>query len=110
VSAVVESVRRTTRLVVVEENAADYGISAAVVSAIAQEVPQGFASRRIGAAPVPLPGARHLADAVERHTVHAGQHLQRVFERDQPVRHRPGACMCSCRYAALVAAAAVFTA
>lgn len=64
VADVVDSVRRTRRLVVVEENVADYGISAAVVAAVAQEVPQGFASRRVGAAPVPLPGARHLEDSV----------------------------------------------
>ena len=64
VSPVVDSVRRTGRLVVVEENVADYGISAAVVSAVAQELPYGFACRRLGAAAVPLPSARHLEDAV----------------------------------------------
>lgn len=64
VSAVVDSVRRTGRLVVVEENVADYGVSAAVVAAVADELPRGFASRRVGAQPVPLPGARHLEDAV----------------------------------------------
>ena len=63
-TAVVDSVRRTRRLVVVEENVADYGVSAAVVAAVAHELPQGFASRRVGAQPVPLPSARHLEDAV----------------------------------------------
>jgi 2-oxoisovalerate dehydrogenase E1 component len=64
VSKVVDSVRRTRRLVVVEENVADYGVSSAVVSAVAEQVPHGFASRRVGAVPVPLPSARHLEDAV----------------------------------------------
>jgi 2-oxoisovalerate dehydrogenase E1 component len=64
VSAVVDSVRRTGRLVVVEESVADYGVSAAVVSAVAQQLPHGFACRRLGAAAVPLPSARHLEDAV----------------------------------------------
>jgi pyruvate/2-oxoglutarate/acetoin dehydrogenase E1 component len=64
VSAVVDSVRRTGRLVVVEESVADYGVSAAVVSRVAQQLPHGFACRRLGAAAVPLPSARHLEDAV----------------------------------------------
>lgn len=63
-AAVVESVRRTGRLVVVEEGVAEYGVSAAVVAAVADRLPRGFASRRVGAEPVPLPSARHLEDAV----------------------------------------------
>ena len=64
VDRVVESVRRTRRLVVVEENAVAYGVSSAVVAAVAEQLPDGFASRRVGADPVPLPSARHLEAAV----------------------------------------------
>jgi 2-oxoisovalerate dehydrogenase E1 component len=79
VSAVVDSVRRTTRLVVVEENVADYGISAAVVSAVAQQLPHGFACRALGAAPVPLPSARPLEDAVLPSTAAVATAIQEIL-------------------------------
>lgn len=60
---VVHSVRRTRRIVVVEENVADYGVAAAVISQIAQLVP-GAACRSVGAKPLPIPSARHLEDRV----------------------------------------------
>lgn len=64
VSAVVDSVRRTGRLVVVEENTVEYGVSAAVVAAVSQALPRGCVCRQVGTVPVPLPSARHLEDAV----------------------------------------------
>jgi pyruvate dehydrogenase E1 component beta subunit len=60
---VVESARRTGRLVVVEENVADFGIGAAVISAVAQRV-GSLACRAVGSAPVPIPAVRHLEDQV----------------------------------------------
>src|SRR5439155_19185428 len=64
VSEVVASVRRTGRLVVVEENVADFGVGSAVVAAVAQQLPGGFACRVVGAEPVPLPCVRHLEERV----------------------------------------------
>ncbi len=64
VSEVVASVRRTGRLVVVEENVPDFGVGSAVVAAVAQQVPKGLACRVVGAEPVPLPCVRHLEERV----------------------------------------------
>jgi 2-oxoisovalerate dehydrogenase E1 component len=64
VSEVVASARRTQRLVVVEENVADFGVGAAVLAAVAQQLPGGLACRAVGARPVPLPSVRHLEDRV----------------------------------------------
>ena len=57
-------VRRTGRLVVVEENVPDFGVGSAVVAAVAQQVPRGLACRVVGAEPVPLPCVRHLEERV----------------------------------------------
>jgi 2-oxoisovalerate dehydrogenase E1 component len=61
---VIASVARTRKLVVVEENVADYGVNSAVVTAVARELGQGFACRTVGARPVPLPCVRHLEEKV----------------------------------------------
>jgi pyruvate/2-oxoglutarate/acetoin dehydrogenase E1 component len=50
-------------LVVVEENVADFGVAAAVLSAVSQEV-RSLACRAVGCLPVPLPAVRHLEDLV----------------------------------------------
>jgi len=60
---IVASARRTGRLVVVEENVADFGVAAAVLSAVSQEV-RSLACRAVGCLPVPLPAVRHLEDLV----------------------------------------------
>jgi 2-oxoisovalerate dehydrogenase E1 component len=61
---VIESVKRTRRLVVVEESVPTYGISAAIVAAVAEQMPEGFSSRMVGARPIPLPAVRHLEDEI----------------------------------------------
>jgi len=61
---IVASVKRTGRLVVVEENVVDFGIGAAVIAAVAQQLSRPFACRAVGARPVPIPSARHLEDEV----------------------------------------------
>jgi 2-oxoisovalerate dehydrogenase E1 component len=61
---VIDSIKRTRRLVVVEESVPNYGISAAIVAAVAEQVPEGFSCRMVGARPVPLPAVRHLEDEV----------------------------------------------
>jgi 2-oxoisovalerate dehydrogenase E1 component len=61
---IADSVRRTRRLVVLEENSPDYSVAAAVISGVAQRVPGGFACRAVGARPAPLPSVRHLEDEV----------------------------------------------
>jgi pyruvate dehydrogenase E1 component beta subunit len=64
VTAVVESVRRTGRLLVVEETEPAFGVGASVIAGVAQQMPRGFACRAVGARPVPIPSARHLEDEV----------------------------------------------
>lgn len=64
VSEVVASVRQTRRLIVVEENVPDFSVASAVLAAVAQQVPEGFACRAVGARPVPLPCVRRLEEKV----------------------------------------------
>ena len=76
VKEIIESVRRTKRLVVVEESTADYGLASAVIAQIAQVVP-GTICRAVGAKALPIPSVRHLEDevlpnaTVIRHAIHA---------------------------------------
>jgi 2-oxoisovalerate dehydrogenase E1 component len=64
VTEIVASVQRTRRLVVVEENVAAFGVGAAVIAAVAQQLSTPFTCRAVGAQPVPIPSARHLEDEV----------------------------------------------
>jgi pyruvate/2-oxoglutarate/acetoin dehydrogenase E1 component len=64
VTEIVESVRQTRRVVVVEENVADFSFASAVIATVAQQVSEGFACRAVGARPVPLPCVRHLEEQV----------------------------------------------
>jgi pyruvate/2-oxoglutarate/acetoin dehydrogenase E1 component len=64
VSGIVESVRSTKRVVVVEENVSEYGVASSVIAAVAQKLPGWFASRTVGVKPVPLPAVRHLEEKV----------------------------------------------
>lgn len=61
--AIIDSVRRTKRLVVVEEGQADFGMAAAVISCVTQEL-GAVACRAVGANPTPIPAVRHLEDQV----------------------------------------------
>jgi pyruvate/2-oxoglutarate/acetoin dehydrogenase E1 component len=58
------SVQTTGRLVVVEEGVATYGVSAALIAAVAQRLDRSFVSRAIGMRPLPIPCSRHLEDQV----------------------------------------------
>lgn len=60
---IVASVRRTKRLIVVEENVASFGVSAAVIAGVVQEAP-GTVCRSFGARPLPIPSVRQLEDKV----------------------------------------------
>jgi 2-oxoisovalerate dehydrogenase E1 component len=64
VSEIVASVRRTGRLLVVEESVAAFGIASAVIAAAAQQMSGPFLSRAVGSLSVPIPSARHLEDEV----------------------------------------------
>jgi 2-oxoisovalerate dehydrogenase E1 component len=64
VSDVVASVARSRRLVVVEESVADFGVVAAVIAGVLQQVPGGAACRAVGSRPVSIPCVRHLEDQV----------------------------------------------
>src|SRR5262249_10700250 len=64
VTEITEAVRRTRRLVVVEENVADFSVGSAVIAGVAQRLAEGFTCRTVGAQPVPIPCARHLEDEV----------------------------------------------
>lgn len=61
--AVAQSVGRTRKLVVVEENVADFGIGAAVIADLVQQI-GAFAARTVGSASLPIPAVRHLEDQV----------------------------------------------
>ena len=61
---VVESVRRTRRLVVAEEGVSAFGVGASLIAAVAQKAGRPFQARAVGMAPVPIPCARHLEDSV----------------------------------------------
>jgi 2-oxoisovalerate dehydrogenase E1 component len=64
VMPIASSVQRTRRLVVVEENVADYGVGAAVIAGTARQCRNGFACRAVGSKPVPIPAVRHLEETV----------------------------------------------
>jgi 2-oxoisovalerate dehydrogenase E1 component len=64
VSEIAASVRKTKRLVVLEENVPDYSVAAAVISAVTQRCNGSFTARAVGARPAPMPSARHLEDEV----------------------------------------------
>jgi len=64
VDPIVDSVRRTKKLVVVEENVPDFGLGAAVIAAVARNIAGGFSCQAVGSLPVPIPSSRHLEDAV----------------------------------------------
>jgi 2-oxoisovalerate dehydrogenase E1 component len=64
VTEIIASVRKTRRLVVVEENVPEFGVGSAVIAAVAQQDHEGFACRAVGARPIPLPCVRHLEEKV----------------------------------------------
>jgi 2-oxoisovalerate dehydrogenase E1 component len=64
VSAITDSVRRTRRLVVIEDSTAEFGVGSAVIAGVAQALEGGFACRAVGARPVPIPSARQLEEQV----------------------------------------------
>ena len=64
VAEIAASVRRTGRLVVIEESVAAFGVAAAVIAAVAQQMSSAFKARAVGSRHVPIPSARHLEDEV----------------------------------------------
>lgn len=64
-AAIAASLARTGRLVVVEEGHTALGVGAGLVASLAESASgAGFRARRVGAAPAPIPPARHLEAAV----------------------------------------------
>jgi len=61
---ITESVKRSGRLIVIEENVPDFGLGAAIIARVTQQTSGGFACRAIGCHPVPIPCARHLEDMI----------------------------------------------
>lgn len=61
---VVTAVSQSKRLVVAEEGVATYGVSAAVIAAVAQQLQSPVNARAVGMRPVPIPCAKHLEEAV----------------------------------------------
>jgi pyruvate/2-oxoglutarate/acetoin dehydrogenase E1 component len=62
IAPILQSVRRTRRLVVVEENVPEYSVGSTVIAVVAQRCSEGFASRAVGVQPVPIPAVRHLEE------------------------------------------------
>lgn len=61
---IVESVRRTRRLVVVEEGTEPWGFGAEVVARVAEALGGGVRAARVAARHLPIPNARPMEDAV----------------------------------------------
>jgi 2-oxoisovalerate dehydrogenase E1 component len=86
VTAITESVRRTRRLVVVEENVPEYGVASAVIAAVTQALSasdgasSGLAARADGVKPVPIPAVRHLEEKVLPSAVSVMQAILGVLE------------------------------
>jgi len=78
VAEVVASVRQTRRLIVVEENVPDFSVGSAVLAAVAQQVPEGFACRAVGSRPVPLPCVRRLEERVLPSTAAVVQAIEEI--------------------------------
>ncbi|HPS52540.1 MAG TPA: thiamine pyrophosphate-dependent enzyme [Phycisphaerae bacterium] len=57
---ILESVRRTSRVVFVEEGPADGGVGTEWLARLTEEISSPFQARRVGALPVPVPGARNI--------------------------------------------------
>jgi len=62
--AVLESVRTTSRLLVVEEGSAFAGLGAEIIASIAETLGHSFTARRVAAKAVPIPAAAELEDGV----------------------------------------------
>lgn len=63
-SWIVESVRRTGKLFVVEEGSIAAGFGSEVIAAVAERLDDRFIARRVGAAPVPIPSPKSLEKSV----------------------------------------------
>jgi pyruvate dehydrogenase E1 component beta subunit len=60
---VIESARRSGRLVVVEESNPEFGVAASVIAEVIQQSP-GVRCRAVGSLPLPFPAVRHLEEKV----------------------------------------------
>jgi 2-oxoisovalerate dehydrogenase E1 component len=81
VDPVVESVRRTRKLVVIEEHTPEFGFSAAVIAAVSQSIDTGFSSRAVGAKSVPLPAVKQLENEILPGKDRIKQAIMAVCER-----------------------------
>ncbi|MCP5050919.1 MAG: hypothetical protein GY940_27385 [bacterium] len=57
---IIDSVKGSGKLVVVEEGPAEYGIGSAVIAGVVRNVDRGIDARAVGAEAVPIPAARVL--------------------------------------------------
>lgn len=64
VTEIAASVATTRRLVVVEENGPEFGVGAAIIAGVAQQMNESFTCKAVGSLAVPLPAVRHLEDSV----------------------------------------------
>jgi len=61
---IVESVRRTRRLVIIEEGSKAGGIGSEVIASVIEQIIEPIAARRIAALPVPIPSVKSLEQIV----------------------------------------------
>jgi len=64
ITIVAASVKRTGRLVVIEEGSAYAGVGSELIAQLAELTDAGFRSKRIAAHPVPIPSAKSLENGV----------------------------------------------
>ena len=62
--AIIDSVRATKILVVVEEGSKVGGVASEIISSVVEQIRMPLETLKIGAEPVPIPSARHLEDLV----------------------------------------------
>lgn len=61
---IIESVKKTKTLYVVEEGTAAFGIGSEIIATVREEIAGNFVARRVAALPVPIPSVKSLESAV----------------------------------------------
>ena len=79
VSVILNSAKRTKRLLVVEPHVAAYGVCAAVISAVAEQSDAKFAFCSVGAHQFPIPSSRQLEDSVLPSVDAVGRALRQIL-------------------------------
>ncbi len=61
---IIESVKKTKKLYVVEEGTSAFGIGSEIIATVKESITENFVARRIAALPVPIPSVKSLEEVV----------------------------------------------